>query len=977
MVSASFKVQAKALIRKNLTYQSRRMGTNCCTLMVPVFVLLLVTLLNFAVDKLAASPEKQCGCMCVRCCNRSTGLCRPAGPTDQCTQLEVCDASDKNVCGAQYSDQIQATYCAVEQPQSWPPLLMVHRSSQSSLPPWSPGAAFLYTANEPNTARELSQEMWNASDGPTKEEFERDFNASSFKTLSPFEKLWSQFIIGTIAFPTYPNYRSVMSRNIKLTSTLSTSCPALSNWTVADGVPDCSPALNGVLDSPDDVNAALFCSFKEANCSRVGPQIPESVREYISAWDFKDTSKGGFNVDVWLKMSTSNAKKEETRPNKAINMAANAWMRWATGDTQVSGKLLSLGEMPKMETRDSKDATSGLGPLFLGWVLQLLLPIILAQLVYEKENGLKRMMEMHGLGPSTYWLVNYVYYLGMYIAYISIFMIGGIALDWTIFTLNSYGIQLIFYLLVGNIQVANAFLFSCFTSNQFTAVTFSYIWIIGTGLISIFLYSRLIENGNPFALVYEMIPAFSAFRGVYELMVYAQSESVGFGEGMTWARLRDEGNGMVHIWVIMILEWFVFMGAVWLLEQPNQIPTLIGWRKKATNLVMKGRIRRALRQRGKLGRYKKLDLEMQSNDKFLTTPEYSNATSEASYDAPLDDATVVDDAIDEDFEDYRVAVQNLRKVYKGEGGAPDKVAVDGLLLGVKPGEVFGMLGPNGAGKTTTINMMVGITKPTSGDAIIGGFDIRLEMADVYSIMGVCPQYDRLWDSLTGREHLAFYGRLKGIPEAMLDAKVEMALQSVGLLQGGVGRKRVRTYSGGMKRRLSVAIAFMGHPTVIFLDEPSTGMDLYSRRNMWRAVGSAKRDKGIILTTHSMEEAEALCDRIGIFVAGRMVAVGSPKELKSKHGGFMVLSLTTAPEDTTAARMGVLGAWSDARETYCKNGLMKFELPSKGAAISSVFTVMNRGFENVQILDWSVASASLEDAFTKIVNAAGAAAQWNE
>uniref|UniRef100_A0A453KNR9 ABC transporter domain-containing protein n=1 Tax=Aegilops tauschii subsp. strangulata TaxID=200361 RepID=A0A453KNR9_AEGTS len=163
-----------------------------------------------------------------------------------------------------------------------------------------------------------------------------------------------------------------------------------------------------------------------------------------------------------------------------------------------------------------------------------------------------------------------------------------------------------------------------------------------------------------------------------------------------------------------------------------------------------------------------------------------------------------------------IICDNLRKVYPGKDGNPDKLAVRGLSLALPKGQCFGMLGPNGAGKTSFISMMVGLTKPTSGTAYAHGMDIRMDMDDIYTNMGVCPQHDLLWETLTGKEHLFFYARLKNLKGAALVKAVNDSLKSVTLFHGGVGDKQVGKYSGGMKRRLSVAISLIGDPKVFFL-----------------------------------------------------------------------------------------------------------------------------------------------------------------
>jgi len=245
-----------------------------------------------------------------------------------------------------------------------------------------------------------------------------------------------------------------------------------------------------------------------------------------------------------------------------------------------------------------------------------------------------------------------------------------------------------------------------------------------------------------------------------------------------------------------------------------------------------------------------------------------------------------------------VLLERLRKVYTG-----GKVAVRGISYGIPVGEVFGFLGINGAGKTTTLQMLSGDVLPSAGNARLAGYDILTQQAQVRRLLGYCPQFDALLELLTVREHLELYARIKGVPEVdvprVVDAKLhEMDLRSF-------ANKKAGTLSGGNKRKLSVAIALIGGPPIVFLDEPSTGMDPVARRFMWSVISriaTENKQCSIILTTHSMEEVEALCTRIGIMVGGRLRCLGNAQHLKNRHGsGYMSeVKLLDAPAATVAA-----------------------------------------------------------------------------
>jgi ABC-2 type transport system ATP-binding protein len=222
-----------------------------------------------------------------------------------------------------------------------------------------------------------------------------------------------------------------------------------------------------------------------------------------------------------------------------------------------------------------------------------------------------------------------------------------------------------------------------------------------------------------------------------------------------------------------------------------------------------------------------------------------------------------------------ITVENLIKRFE------DVTAVDGINLQVKKGELFGLLGPNGAGKTTTINVLCGLIKPTSGTAKVGGYDVQKETEKVKALIGVCPQETAIYPYLTGAENVELFGNLHAMNKETLKARRDMLLEKMGLTEDA--KRRSEKYSGGMKRRLSLILALIHNPQIAFLDEPTVAMDPQSRHAVWDFIKELKKeDKTIILTTHYMEEAEALCDRVGIIDHGKLIALGAPQALISKN-----------------------------------------------------------------------------------------------
>jgi ABC-2 type transport system ATP-binding protein len=240
-----------------------------------------------------------------------------------------------------------------------------------------------------------------------------------------------------------------------------------------------------------------------------------------------------------------------------------------------------------------------------------------------------------------------------------------------------------------------------------------------------------------------------------------------------------------------------------------------------------------------------------------------------------------------------IQVEGLTKVFN------TLTAVDHINFSVKRGEIFGFLGPNGAGKTTTIKMLITVTRPTSGKATILGGDIAKQSITVRGAIGVVPQEYTADEDLTGIENILLCADLYGIPKQMAKKRADELLQLVEL--NAFKDKRVQTYSGGMRRRLELACGLINRPKVLFLDEPTLGLDVQTRAATWNYVKMLKKEYGmtLFLTTHYLEEADALCDRIAIIDHGKIVVVGTPTELKDSLGGDIItLSIQKDQEDIT-------------------------------------------------------------------------------
>lgn len=219
-----------------------------------------------------------------------------------------------------------------------------------------------------------------------------------------------------------------------------------------------------------------------------------------------------------------------------------------------------------------------------------------------------------------------------------------------------------------------------------------------------------------------------------------------------------------------------------------------------------------------------------------------------------------------------IVIENMTKKFE------DVTAVDGLSLVVDRGELFGLLGPNGAGKTTTINILCGLLEPTTGSVKVGGYDALKEPRKIKKLIGVSPQETAVYPHLTGKENIELFANLHAIPKEKLKRTVDELLQKLSLQDQA--KRKAGKYSGGMMRRINLAMALVHDPEIAFLDEPTVGMDPQSRRAVWDFIRELKKqNKTVLLTTHYMEEAEELCDRVGIIDNGKLISLGTPQQLK--------------------------------------------------------------------------------------------------
>jgi len=297
----------------------------------------------------------------------------------------------------------------------------------------------------------------------------------------------------------------------------------------------------------------------------------------------------------------------------------------------------------------------------------------------------------------------------------------------------------------------------------------------------------------------------------------------------------------------------------------------------------------------------------------------------------------------------------------------DKVkAVRGVSFEIAQGEIYSLLGPNGAGKTTTISMLTGLLAPTRGDAFLNGFSVSKDVNRVKEIIGVVPQEIALYPTITARENLGFWGKMYGLRGKHLAQRVDAALEIAGLVDRA--KDKVETFSGGMKRRLNIAVGLLHEPKIIFMDEPTVGIDPQSRRRILDTVKTLnEQGMAVLYTTHYMEEAEELSDRIGIIDQGKLIAEGTLEALTQMVGEYDTLQLYVESEHTIESCAEALRVLPDVHNAFGENGHLVVQTRSANDVLASVLGHLNQA--NVKVLSLEIQEPDLEAVFLHLTGRA--------
>lgn len=636
---------------------------------------------------------------------------------------------------------------------------------------------------------------------------------------------------------------------------------------------------------------------------------------------------------------------------------------------------------------DIFSAVQRAGPTFFLAIAMFSFVFQISALITEKELKLRQTMTMMGLYDTAYWL-SWLTWEGILTLISSLItVLFGMMFQFDFFLHNSFAVVFLLFFLFQLSMVAFAFMLSAFISKSSSSTTVGYfIFIIGflTQLVTTFGFPYSQDFSKTYQIVWSFFPPNLFAAG---LNLLAQATETPQDPGVSWkGRLRcAPGDDECIITINDIYLWLVSTSCLWFvlaIYLDNIFPNTSGVRKPVLYFLDPGY------WTGKGGN-KLQDGGICSCMSSIPPLENIHPDDE---DVQEEETIVKQQAVGANV-DSNIAVQ-IRGLVKTYAGAT-KIgccsckrtspyhALKGIWLNFPKDQLFCLLGPNGAGKTTAINCLTGITPVTSGDALIHGYSIRNStgMSTIRKMIGVCPQFDVLWDALSGKEHLYLFASIKGLAPVSIKSVVEKLLAEVKLTEAA--KVRAGSYSGGMRRRLSVAIALIGEPKLVILDEPTTGMDPITRRHVWDVIEGAKKGRAIILTTHSMEEADILGDRIGIMAKGRLRCIGTSIRLKSRFGTGFIANISFVEDVSSSPGLG--DTHSNAQRAAVKeffkshlNVLPKEESKSfltfiipheKEKLLKKFFTELQEREKELGIADIQLGLTTLEEVFLNIAKQA--------
>ncbi|KAJ3117495.1 ATP-binding cassette sub- A member 1 [Phlyctochytrium bullatum] len=656
--------------------------------------------------------------------------------------------------------------------------------------------------------------------------------------------------------------------------------------------------------------------------------------------------------------------------DEAIITNLNGGSRDATLDVQMKDWPLVAA------TTVSDSIVQALGPVFFFCTTMVIFINVLQQIVSEKETKLRLGMEMMGLKPSVYWFSHYISTTLLVLVNSFLTVIFGLIFQFSAFKNTNFGVLWITFFLFGESMVMFAFFLTTFIRQSRVAVLLGiFLFVIGLlfesfvfsdGQLGYIWFAPTIISPTVWKVL-AVIPFFNFGKIFLDITTLTTGKLDDLtqtfipGPGFPWSQLYEK----IDEEVLPIYDS----------GYPDVPVPLVSWLLMIGDVILYGLLLwyfdTVIKNEYGSGNY----------PWFFLLPSYWGYTSKAKQaeadwinrirsgrSAPVDADEDIDVRTERDVtftpnNGGAVKIINLRKEYRGNlFGKGGKVAVKNTCLNLPEGKLLALLGQNGAGKSTTMSILAGLTPATGGDALIYGLSVRTQMGRIRKLLGVCPQHDILFDDLTAKEHIELYAGLKGVPKKYWTELFEERLKAVKLWT--VQNVQAGTYSGGMKRRLSLVISTIGDPRVIFMDEPTTGMDPVNRRHVWSFVEKFKANRVIVLTTHSMEEADVLGDRIAIMAHGRLRALGNSIALKAKFGAGYRISVITSQADVV--KRTVANMVPNAKLEDDSAGALIYQFPLASTPAIPAFVAWLEENSNGVVKAWGISQTTLEEVFLKLI-----------
>ncbi|KAK9711761.1 hypothetical protein K7432_007587 [Basidiobolus ranarum] len=674
------------------------------------------------------------------------------------------------------------------------------------------------------------------------------------------------------------------------------------------------------------------------NGSNDQASTPDSVSEL--GFELNQVNNGSAQFGFGYTLFYEDQPSKNSIPWLVSNMEAAAQSAY---DMPVSSILMNnvIFKTLPSTALENGDLGPDIIPVVVAYAVSFVLLFYVTNMVRERELGQKQLLILAGLDSRAYYLAAFIRDYTIYLVPIVIFLIMMKAEATPMFVNSSPVGYVLLLLLCGPPIILMGYLFSfIFSRSRAVGLVMGFLL-----LILIFVPYAVVRFAcdnqisiTAAAVVSFFIPVFALQRGLTELATAWK-----IGHPYTASMVFNLHFPILPILIALIASTVLYGLLVSFFE------IMLNARQTPMKMIRSYFVKDDPNSRG-LGN----DLEENKMSKEYSDEEVNNEKQRI-----LGAQSSLD----------TMHIHGLSKEFPLQYSNRRKVIIDDLWLTLRRNECLGYLGPNGAGKTTTIKMLIGALTPTSGNAYIEGYSISPYSPELKQIVGVCQQFDVLFPDLTGREHLKLFAQLRNTGN--VEEAVEVIIDQMQIRE--VADQKCKGYSGGNKRRLSIGLAAIGSPKILFLDEPTTGVDVHVRQSIWKAIRELKRKSSIVLTTHSMEEADALCDRIGITVNGQLAALGTPQRLKNVYGKGYKINLrtkTTSTIDQIIHEVFQRFENKGNRVRLIRRLGCNLEFEIEGSTLGGLFQFLQEVKDPLEVVDYAVAQTTLAQVFVEFAKQQG-------